>query len=144
MDRNKISRKAWQRATNALLWYPDNKREYTSLLEELTSRNPEEKGNGSRPAHPDPTARMAIRMAESRRLHTLEQEIEAVEMAVSSLHPEQLEVVRRRFWESQRYLGCRRKPRQYDYLQDLPYSIDGMRMIVRKVILKTAEYLGEN
>lgn len=143
MGRNKITRKAWQRATNVLLWYPDNKREYASLLEELTSRNPEKSGNGSRPAHPDPTAGMAIRMAENRRMHNLEQEIEAVELAVSSLRQEQIEVVRRRFWEPAKYGGGRRKPRQYDYLQDAGYSVDGMKKIIRQVILSVAGFLGE-
>ena len=143
MGRDAISRKAWQRATNALLWYPDNKVEYESLLDELLTPDPEPSGVSVKPVHKDPTAAAAVRLASSKRFQTLKQEIEAVELAVSSLQPEQVEVVRRRFWESKRYSGGRRKPRQFDYLQDLGYSIIGMRKITRKVVVSVAGYLGE-
>ena len=139
-----LSRKAWQRAVNALLWYPDNLVERVSLTEELLNGNREGEGTGggSGSILKDPTAAAAIRLAGNKRLRTLEQEIEAVEMAVAQLQPEQKEVIRRRFWESGRRAG-RRKPRQYDFLQDLGYSIDGMRWIVKQVIVRVATYLGE-
>ena len=34
MGKQSISRKAWQRAVNVLLWYPDNVAEHASLLTE--------------------------------------------------------------------------------------------------------------
>lgn len=142
MNREAISRKAWQRATNALLWYPDNLKEYADLLEELIATDPEKSGDSSKPIHSDPTASAAIRLNGSRRAQTLRQEIEAVELAVSSLRPEQKKIIEERFWKRRRYSG-RRKPRQYDYLQELGYSVDGMRKIVRGVILSVAGYLGE-
>ena len=142
MGRQSISRKAWQRATNALLWYPDNLQEYADLGEELMTRNPDCDGGGSKPLHQDPTQDAAIRRVENARLQNLEAEITAVEIAMAKLSPEQKEVIRRRFWD-RRCTGRRRKPRQYDFLQDLPYSLDGMRWIVRETIRRVAECLGE-
>ena len=142
MKRKTISRKAWQRAVNVLLWYPDNVQEYSELLEELTARDPERKEDSGKPLHSDPTASAAMRLAEDPRARTLKQEIEAVELSVSFLRPEQQEVIRQRFWTRRRDEG-RRKPRQYDYLQDLGYSLEGMRKIVRSVIVRVAGYLGE-
>lgn len=142
MGKQNISRKAWQRAVNALLWYSDNKEEFASLGEELMTGSGEENGGRSSSGPKDPTGAAAIRLAENRRYQTLKQEIEAVEQAISLLRPEQTEVIRRRFWDFRRS-GGRRKPRQYDFLQDIGYSIDGMRKIVRQVILQVAIYLGE-
>jgi len=142
MGRQKLSRKGWQRAVNALLWYPDNKTELVLLAEELMTGSGEERGARSNSGPKDPTGATAIRLAENRRYQTLKQEIEAVDQAVSSLSPEQAVVVRRRFWDY-RYSGGRRKPRQYDFMQDLGYSLDGMRKIVRGVILEVASLLGE-
>ena len=142
MGRIRISRKAWQRAVNALLWYQDNKEEFASLSEELLTGTGEEHGSRFTSGPKDPTGAAAIRLAENRRYQTLKQEIEAVEMAVSSLRPEQEEVIKRRFWDARRKGGSR-KPRQYDYLQDAGYSLDGMRKIVRSVIVAIAGYLGE-
>lgn len=142
MGRQNISRKAWQRAVNVLLWYPDNVAEYNALREELTTRDPEHEGSGSKSIHHDPTADTAARLADNPRLRNLEAEIIAVELSVAKLRPEQAEVIRRRFWDG-RYNKGRRKPRQYDYLQDLHYSLDGMRKIVRSVIVDVAVRLGE-
>ena len=142
MGKQSISRKAWQRAVNALLWYPDNKDEFVSLAEELMTGTGEENGGRSSSGPKDPTGTAAIRLAENRRYQTLKQEIEAVELAVSKLAPEQMEVIRRRFWW-RRYNGERRKPKQFDFMLDLGYSLDGMRRIVRQVILSVASCLGE-
>ena len=108
MKRKTISRKGWQRAVNALLWYPDNVQEYSELLEELTANTPDRKEDSGKPMHSDPTASAAMRLAADPRAGTLKQEIEAVELAVSFLRPEQKEVIRRRFW-THRNEGGRRK-----------------------------------
>ena len=141
MGREKISRKAWQRATNALLWYPDNKVEYNSLFDELTTRDPEHSGGSSKPMHRDPTADSGIRLATDARRQCLRQEIDAVEEATKNLLPEQLEVIRQRYWR--KHYGGRRKPVKYDYLSELGYSVIGMRKIVRHVIIVIAAKLGE-
>ena len=132
MGRQNISRKAWQRAINALLWYPDSKSEYASLMEELGGATDGE----------DPTGNAAVRLVDSVRIRTLLQEIEAVERALADLQPEQAEVIRRRFWDARHFGRCR-KPRQYDFLQDLGYSIDGMKKITRQTVLRVAWFLGE-
>ena len=142
MGRQRISRKAWQRAVNALLWYPDNKKEFACLLEELMTREPGENRNSSKPIHQDPTSDAAIRIANNARYQNLKQEIDAVEVAVASLRPEQAEVIRKRFWGS-RSLRGRRKPLQYVSLQDAGYSVEAMKKIVRTAILIVASCLGE-
>ena len=102
----------------------------------------------------DPTGAAGIRLAEHKRLQTLEQEIDAVMKATATkdlidgtranLKPEQREVIRQRYWQSDKWNpGGRRKPRPYEYLQDLGYNVDHMKWICKKVILKVAEYLGE-
>lgn len=136
-----LSRKGWQRAINVLLWYPDNVKKYNVLVSDLLSRDPEMTGEGGNPLRPDPTASAAIRMAEDRKIQLLKSEIEAVEAATDALLPMQLEVIRRRFWMTSKQR--RRKPRQFDFLQDLPYSRRQMMRIVRQVIVSVAEYLGE-
>lgn len=137
-----LSRKGWQRAVNVLLWYPDNLKEYATLLDEAITRDPERHGGTTRPLMPDPTADAAIRLASNRRADTLRAEIEAVELAMAELPPIEREVIRRRFWEIGKWQT--RKPRQYDYLQDLPYSRRQMIRIVKKVIYMVAVHLGEN
>ena len=142
MRHNDISRKAWQRAVNVLLWYQDNIEELASLQDAATTYDPEHRGSsGSRPLHPDPTANAAIRLVDSQRTKALKAEIEAVEEALCLLTPEQREVVRRRFWQDQ--WGSRRKPRQYDYLQDTGYSERQMKRICRTMIRRVAANLGE-
>lgn len=116
MGKQSISRKAWQRAVNVLLWYPDNVAEHASLLTEG---------------------------ADNQRLHLLELEIDAVEQALATLPEDQHIVVRRRFWDIQKGHGIYRKPRQYDFLQDIGYSERTMRRASRQVILAVAEQLGE-
>ena len=141
MRRIEISRKAWQRATNVLLWYQDNIDELASLQDAATTFDPERRGSSGKPLHPDPTANAAIRLVDSQRAKALKAEIEAVEEALCLLTPEQREVVRRRFWCDQR--GSRRKPRQYDYLQDTGYSERQMKRICRTMIRRVAANLGE-
>lgn len=138
-----ISRKAWQRATNALLWYPDNKREQATITEELMTNNPEHGGSVSQPLHHDPTADAGMRLAMDRRLQTLRQEIEAVETALQSLRPEEIWVVRRRYFDSYKYVRQRRIPLKYEYLLDAGYSVRSMKRISKRTIFLVAEYLGE-
>ena len=137
--RNEVSRKAWQAATNALLWYEDNKREYAELTDEILS------GSGSRDStagtHPDPTGGAAVQMYTSARLQRITAEVEAVERAVCRLQPEELRVIRARYWTGQR--GMMRKPRQYDLLQDLGYSTRSMIRISKATVLRVATLLGE-
>lgn len=139
---SRISRKAWRRSVDVLLWYPDNVEEYNEILEELMARDPEAGADAAKPLCSDPTASAAVRLASNKRARVLSEEIEAVEEALRTLTPEQRIVVERRFFSSRQAYG-RRKPRQYDYLQDLGYSLDGMRKIVRGVIVRVAGYLGE-
>ena len=133
-----ISRKAWQRATNVLLWYPASKEEYASLLEELMTKKVRTDEN---PEHLDPTADSAIILAEDKRLQTLATEIEAVEFAISGLHDGEEEIIRRRFWETPKHR--QHSPRQYDFLQDLPYSYSKMRRVVKRTVVTVARMLGE-
>lgn len=159
LGKSAISRKAWQRAVNALLWYPDNIEEYNMLYEELTSNNggndnPNSGSQGGGNIVKDPTGTVGVRLAENKRLQTLEQEIKAVLYATTThrlsdgtkpkLTVEQLVVIQRRYWSEGRWNhGGRRKPRPFEFMQDLGYSVDGMRKIARKVIIDVATYLGE-
>ena len=138
MSKNDLSRKAWQRATNVLLWYSDNLREYASL--QAAAYNYGSQDSAGKP-YPDPTAATAIRLVDGQRIRTLRDEIEAVEEAVAMLSPEHKEVIRRRFFEGQR--GSQRKPRQYVFLQDVGYSERQMKRICRTVIRRVAASLGE-
>lgn len=115
MGRQGLSRKAWQRAINALLWYPDNKTELCTP-----------------PADWD-----GCRMALVRR------EVEAVEAAVEALPIDQRIIIKRRFWDVEKGQGIYRKPRQYDFLQDVGFSERTMRRVSRATILLVASYLGE-
>lgn len=133
-----IGRKAWRRATDVLIAYPQNKKEYASLLEELMTRKPKRE---EAPIHQDPTADSAILLYENRRFRRLQEEIEAVEQAISVLRPGEEDIIRRRYWELSRHRP--NSPRQYDFLQDLPYSYRSMRRVVRRTIALIAKYLGE-
>ena len=127
--KDKLSRKAWQRAINALLWYPDSKAEYDAL-----------------PAHDgssDPTGEAAVELAESTRYQTIKQEITAVEAALANLHEDQRVVIERRFFNIPKGDGIYRKPRQYDFLQDIGFSERAMRRISRKTVVYVAYRLGE-
>jgi hypothetical protein len=117
----------------------DNKKEYVSLQGAMFDQG--SKIPIGNQLHPDPTANAAIRHVDSQRERALKAEIEAVEEAVSFLTPEQREVIRRRFWDNQR--GGTRKPRQYDFLQDIGYSEVQMKRICRTVIRRIAVLLGE-
>ena len=141
MGRYSISRKAWQTATNILLYYPDNKREYASLLDTVLAPDKPETGTVQHSGLPDPTSSAAIRLANSRRAERLKAEIEAVEMAVSQLSDPEREVISRRFLYRQ--TKRRRKPKPYDQLFDIPYSEREMHRIVQKTISLIAQYVGE-
>jgi len=138
MGKRAISRRAWQRATNALLCYPENLREYASLVEELMTKKPKEEG---KPIHKDPTADKAIVLYEDKRFRRIQDEIEAVEEALSHLRPGEEIIIRRRYWELPRHRS--NSPRQYDFLQDLPYSYRTMQRVVRRTIFLVAKMLGE-
>ena len=129
--KEKLSRKAWQRAINALLWYPDNKAEYNAL--------PGDTQDGAF----DPTGKAAVELAESMRYQTIKQEITAVEAALEHLHEDQRVVIERRFFSVPKGEGVYRKPRQYDFLQDIGFSERAMRRISRKAVVYVAYFLGE-
>lgn len=141
MGRYNISRKAWQTATNILLYYQDNKREYAGLLDMVLTAGYEEEGNsnGEGSDVSDPTARAAIRLASNKRAARLKLEIEAVDVAVAELNAAEHEVIRRRFWTRRQ----NHRPRQYDYLQDLPFSQRQMHRIVARTIFRIAQLVGE-
>lgn len=142
MQRVRLTRKAKQRAINVLLWYPDNVRDYNALLSDLLSKDPDHKGGGSKPLNPDPTAVAAIKLAENEELQHLKREVSAVEYAIEGLLPEQLEVIRLRFWDIPRRKDGWRRPQSYDYI-DVGYSERQMHRIVWRVMLKVATALHE-
>lgn len=141
MSRMKIAPKAWRAATDALLYYLDNKREYEEAVEEAMASDPERRGS-ARDVHPDPTAAAAIRLSSNRRVAQLTREIEAVEEAVSSLRPEEKVVIRKRFWEWDKAVRVARKPRRYEDMLDTGYEITQQRRIVQKVVYAVARNLG--
>lgn len=144
MGKYRISSKAWRTASDVLLYYPDNKKEYAALLDAVLTAGYDDEGNsnGLDSDVSDPTARAAIRLAGSKRAARLKQEIEAVDNAVSSLRQEEMKVIRRRFWYRRRKDEVV-KPKPYDYLQDLPFSIRQMHRIVQGTIIRIAQLLGE-
>lgn len=124
-----IPQKAWRRATDVLLWYPDNVQEYKDILDAA--------GRGGL----DPTGDAALWLASNVRARRIAQEIEAVERAVSLLRPEEETVIRLRYWDIPKW--GRRKTRGYDYIQDSGYSIPAMKKIVHRTIFEIARSLGE-
>ena len=144
-----ISPKGWSRATDVLLYYPETLKKYAGFLEEATTRDPEFRGGSGKPLSPDPTADAAIRLAANKEAENARQQIEAVEMAIAPLMPIEREVIRRRFWDTPELTSIhtqkriRKRPKQYELLQDLPYSERQMYRIVRRVVLSVAAYLGE-
>lgn len=144
MGKYRISRKAWRTASDVLLYYPDNKKEYASLLDAVLTAGYEEEGNsnGLGGDTSDPTARAAIRLAGNKRAERLKQEIEAVDNAVSSLRTAEVKVIRRRFWHRTKKNETR-KPLPYDFMQDLPFSDRQMHRIVQGTIIRIAQFLGE-
>lgn len=141
MAYKEIPKDAWNQATTALLRYCENLPEMNHRLEVAMSRDPE-KGNenGVRPSHPDPTASAAVRLSQDLIYQRIKREVAAVQNAIKDLKPEELEVIRRRFWCHRKGI---RKTKAYDYLQDLGYSTRQMKRIVRKVIYLVAINLGE-
>ena len=137
MGKMRLSRKARRRATDVLLFYPDNVKEYNELMSDLLSKDPEHKGNSSKPLTPDPTAMAAIKLAENGKLQRLKTEVEAVEYAIKYLDRIELEVIRRRFFDVPRRPDGWRKPCAYERI-DVPYSTRQMERIVYRVMIMVA------
>lgn len=143
MGKYRIPADAWRQATLVLLRYPETKEEYNALFDIATTRDPEKKAAGSRPAHPDPTQAAAVKLTElgqDQRYQRIKREVQAVEEAIKDLDPAELEVIRRRYWKHRK---GHRKARGYDFMQDIGYSRRQMQRVCRKTILAVALSLGE-
>jgi hypothetical protein len=134
---------AYRQATLVLLRYPEAKEEYNNIFDWATTRDPDKKGGGAKPAHSDPTQAAAVRLTElgnDQRYQRIKREVYAVEEAVKDLDPTELEVIQLRYWKHRR---GERKIRGYDYMRGSGYSRPQMQRIVAKVMRKLAVNLGE-
>lgn len=139
----RIPADAYRQATLVLLRYPETKEEYNNIFDRATTRDPEKKGSGVKPAHADPTQAAAVRLTElgnDQRYQRIKREVYAVEEAIKGLDPAELEVIQTRYWKHRR---GGRKVRGYDYMQGCGYSIRHMKRINQKVIRTVAYNLGE-
>ena len=141
MGMYKISPKAWRRASDVLLWYPDTKQEYESAVQEAMSRNPKKSGPAGKPLYSDPTASAAIKLVSNKRVQQMAREIAAVEEALRDLTGPEMAVIRKRFWTATR--KGRRKPMAYIYINGTGYEERQQKRIVQRVIFRVAVYLGE-
>lgn len=139
----RIPQDAWTQARFVLLRYPETKEEYDSLLEVATTRNPESKSSGPKPAHADPTQTSAIRLMEMEstpRYQRISREVKAVDAVIAELDPIEVEIIRMRYWSHRKGV---RTALPYDYMQASGYSERQMHRICQKVIRAVAINLGE-
>lgn len=98
----KVPREAWRIIEIKIRRYPENKKLYEEVLDDLVHRSPENDGMPRGSGTSNPTEQLAIKLAEDPRLSRIKREIEAVEAVYSELSPEHQKVIRVRFW-SNRY-----------------------------------------
>lgn len=133
---------AKRRAHEALLWYPDLKKEYEELVAEAMSRDPDHKGTSSKPLTPDPTAAAAIRLASNRKIDSLRRQVGAVEEAMEHMTPIELDFCRKRYWDLPKY--TQRKATRFDYLEDsMHYERWTLISINKRVLRLVAACLGD-
>ena len=140
MPRYKIKQDAWNQATLVLLRYQETKAEIEEIVSDMTARDPETRGRGSKQAHPDPTGAAAERLFYNARYKRLKREKKAVDDALEGLSDVELDVIKRRFWQHSK---GHRIPCPYEYMTGLGYERRQMQRIIRKVIVKLAANLGE-
>lgn len=134
----KVPRDVWRVIEIKIRSYPENKKLYEEVLEDLLHRTPENDGMPRGSSTSNPTEDLAIKIAENPRLSRMKHEIEAVESAYNELIPEYQEVIRTRFW-SYRY-------KNMSYLKMEPktsYRERQMHKIVAKFVREVGRKLGE-
>lgn len=139
----RIPQDAWTQARFVLLRYPESKEQYAEMLELATTRDPERKGNGPKPAHADPTQTAAIRLMDledSPRFKRIAREVKAVEDAMRELDQSEVAVIRQRFWVHREGV---RTPMPYEFMNAAGYSERQMHRICQRVIRALAINLGE-
>lgn len=138
MGKYKIPPDAWRAATLALLRYRENQAAQQELLNIAASQERGRKKHGR--TYADPTQAAAMRLANDPQYMRIKRELAAVEKGIESLNAVQIEVIRRRFWDHPPGV---RKPCPYDYMSGTGYERAAMQMIIRRVIIRTAQALGE-
>lgn len=134
----KVPRDAWKVIEIKIRRYPENKKLYEEVLDDLLHRTPENDGMPRGSGTSNPTEELAIRLAENPKLSRMKREIEAVESIYKGLTPEHQKVIRVRFWAS------RYKNTSYLKMESLvSYKEAQIRRICGRFIKSVGEKLGE-
>jgi len=134
--KRRIPSDSWSIVEKVLRRYPEQKREYENMREQILEATPYCDGQprGNYPANrPESTA---IKL-QSPRMQRLEREITAVERAYGMLREEQKKVIRIRYWS----YPWRNVP--YLEMREVAYSERQMHRIVFRVVDSIARDLGE-
>lgn len=131
----KVPREAWRIIEIKIRRYPENKKLYEEVLDDLVHRSPENDGMPRGTGTSNPTERLAIKLSEDPRLSRIKREIEAVETVYNELSPEQQKVIRVRFW-SNRY-------KNMSYL-NMETSVSYQEAQIRRICGRFVKSVGKN
>ena len=131
-----IPKDSWYIIERVLLRYPDTKKDYEDMREQLLEGTPL---NDGLPRSNYPASRMeeAVVKLQSPRMQRMEREIKAVEKAYAALSEEQRKVIRVRYWT------CRWRKVPYTRIRDCHYSERQMHRICTRVIRSIGKDIGE-
>lgn len=136
MNYTNIPKDSWYIIERVLLRYPDTKKDYEDMREQLLESTP---FNDGQPRSNYPASRMeaAIVQLQSPMMERMEREIKAVEKAYNALTEEQRKVIRVRYWT------CRWRKVPYTRIRDCHYSEKQMKRVCFRVIRSVGKDIGE-
>ena len=137
----KLNRDSWRIIETIIMRYPERKKEYEELVEDIIESSGSGDGkNGSNPDYTKPqsvTEAKAMKMLSDKYLQNMKKEIDAVESVFESLNEEEKKVMRIRYWST------RRKKVPYLKMIQCGYSERQMKRIVNRIITQIGQKLGE-
>lgn len=134
----KVPREAWRIIEIKIRRYPDNKKIYETTVDALLHNSSESDGMPRGNSMGNPTERIAIKLAEDRRLERIKKEIDAVESVYKELLPEHQKVIRVRFWSN------RHKNMPYLWMEPATgYKEAQMKRVCGLFVKAVGERLGE-
>lgn len=131
----RIPSDAWNISERVIMRYPQQKERYTDLVKDMVLRSVDNDGMPHGSGTSNPTERAAIELL-SPYNKRLSREVNAVEEVMHDMRPEELEVIKARYWAD------RWKRTPYEMIME-PYSERQMHRIVFKFVYKIGVRLGE-
>ena len=134
----KIAKDSWAITERIIRRYPEQKKYYENLIEEIYEGSPYNDGQPRGTDCGNPTEAKVLKVMSSQKLHRIEREIKAVEEAYRRFRPEHQRIIRVRFWSNR----WRNKP--YMWMEEEAcYSERQMKRVCSSFVIKVAEELGE-